>query len=146
MTVTVTVAAREVAVCVAVITDVPAATAVINPLAFTVATAVVADEKVTPLVSAAVEASLYVPVTVSCRVAAGARLIAVGVRAIDVSVGAGVVTVTVAVADLPDAVAVIVAVPAPTPVTTPALDTDAIDVDDEVKFTPDVSAPFVLLL
>jgi hypothetical protein len=59
----------------------------------------------------------------------------VGVIVTDATTGAAAATVTVAVAVLPAAVAVIVALPAVTPVTTPAAETEATAVFDDVQVT-----------
>ena len=77
---------------VAVMVALPAATAVTTPEVLAVAMALADDVNVTPDVRAAVDASLYVPVTVSACVPPIVRLADAGETAIDDSVfAAGVV-------------------------------------------------------
>lgn len=111
--VTVSVVVPLVVPCVAVITVVPVATDVARPCepgAFeTVAVAAVPEFHVTSAVRSCVDASVYVPVAVSCFVRPSGMLGFVGVTAIETSVAG--VTVSAAVPLIVPSVAVIVVAP-----------------------------------
>jgi hypothetical protein len=94
---------------VALIDEVPVATAVAKPVALIVATAVVAEAHVAVLVRFCVLPSLKVPVAVNCCVRPFATEGLAGVTAIDCSVAA--VTVITVEPVLPDCVALIEEVP-----------------------------------
>ena len=140
LTVMAEVAVRPEAVFVAVIVAVPLATAVTRPPALTVATPVADDAKVDADVRSAVVESEYVPVTVSCRVAATASVAVAGVTAMESSVGRVALTFTVAEAIFPDAVwvAVTMALPPATAVTSPVSLTVAAPRLEETKVEPAV--------
>ena len=106
---------------VAVIVDEPAATDVANPLepaALLMAAIVAADDfQVTDVVRFCVVLSEYVPVAVNCLDVPSAKLVLVGVTAIETSVAG--VTVSVALPETLPEVAVIVDEPAATEVVKP---------------------------
>jgi hypothetical protein len=101
----------------ALMEEVPAATADAKPAALIVATLVVADAHVTVLVKFCVLLSLKVPVAVNCCVSPFARDGFAGVTAIDCSVAA--VTVNVVEPEIAPDVALMVDVPADAPVAKP---------------------------
>src|SRR5262249_57458064 len=85
---------------VALICDVPVATAVASPAAVMVATEVVAEAQVTEPVRSCVEPSEKVPVAVNCRVCPLATLGLAGVTAIDCRTAADTVRTAAAVLPL----------------------------------------------
>jgi hypothetical protein len=114
---------------VAVIVEVPTATAVARPVALMVAIEGADDDHATVAVIFAVDPSVYVPVAVYCRVNPFATDPLAGVTAIDTSAGA--VTVMVLVLLIAPCVAVIVDVPTATAVASPVALMAAIEGADD---------------
>src|SRR5271157_219374 len=110
---------------VALIVDVPVATAVASPPLVIVATEVVAEAQVTWLVRSSVELSEKVPVAVNCSVSPLGTLGLAGVTAIDCNTAA--LTVSTVEPVIPLSVALIVDVPVATPVAEPC-DPDAFEI------------------
>ena len=129
---TVKVVLPEIAPDVAVMVDVPVVALVVMPAAFTVAIDVVPEVQVTDALMSCVDPSEYVPVAVSCLVAALGIDGLAGVMEIAVSVAA--VTVSVVLPEIVPDVAVMVEVPIATPVARPlvlVVATDAVLEDQD---------------
>ena len=129
---------------VAVMVEVPAATAVARPPEAMVAAAVLDELHVTVLVMSCVRLLLYVPVAVNCCVRPTVSVGADGVTAIETNCGA--VTVSNVLPEMAPEVAVMVEVPAATPVARPPLAIVAAAVFDEVQVTELVMFAVVELL
>lgn len=122
----------------AVIVVEPAPTAVARPDALMVATVVLDEDHVMPVVSGAVVPLLYVAVTLNCWVAPAVAVADGGVTAMAVTVAAAAVTVSVFVPLTPLIAAVTVALPALAPVATPAEVTEATAVLELLHVTDEV--------
>jgi hypothetical protein len=122
---------------VALMVDVPCATAVARPCEpealEMVATEVVAEAQVTWLVSFTVDPSEKVPVAVNCWVSPAGRLGLAGVTEIDSKTAA--VTVSTVEPVMPSSVALIVDIPVATPVASPPLVMVATEVVAEAQVT-----------
>jgi hypothetical protein len=119
---------------VAIMFALPAATAVANPEAETVAADVLSEVQVEVAVRSLVLESLYVPVALNCCVPPMAIVGVAGVTAIECSVGAGTVIVAWPCTPPLD-VAMMFALPAATAVASPEAETIAVDVLSEVHVT-----------